>query len=135
MKCWKFWAQCKIRDIKYLDLPSVIGKPKKEVFAKVKERVGKKLSGWKENMLSNGRKEILIKAMAQAISTYTMSYFQLPKGLYEEIEGMMRRFWWGQRQQESKIVWVSWKNMCKSKLRGGMRFKDLQAFNLAMLAR
>ena len=65
------------------------------MFAEVKERVGKKLAGWKEKMLFMGGKEVLIKAVAQAITTYTMSCFLLPKGLCEEIEGMIRRFWWG----------------------------------------
>lgn len=97
--------------------------------------MGKKLAGWKEKLLSMGGKEILIKAVAQAIPTYTMSCFQLPKSLCEELEGMMRRFWWGQRQQDSKIAWVCSKKMCKSKLRGGMGFRNLQAFNLAMLAK
>lgn len=41
----------------------------------------KKLIGWKEKLLSKARKEILIKAMAQAISTYTMGYFRLPNSL------------------------------------------------------
>ena len=48
---------------------------------------------------------------------------------------MMRKFLWGQRGQESKIAWVSWKKMCKSKMNGGMGFKNPQAFNLAMLAK
>ena len=48
---------------------------------------------------------------------------------------MMRKFWWGQRGQESKTAWVSWKEMCKSKSSGGMGFRNLQAFNLAMLAK
>lgn len=52
------------RHNKYLGLPSVIGESQKQVFAEVKERVGKKLSGWKEKMLSSGGKEILIKAVA-----------------------------------------------------------------------
>ena len=106
---------------KYLGLPSIIGKSKTKVFTEIKKRVGKKLSGWKEKILSIGGKEVLIKVVVQAISTYTMSCFQLPKGLYDEMEGMMRRFWWGQRKQETNITWVSWK-MCKSKLRGGMGF-------------
>ena len=93
------------------------------------------MAGWKENFLSIGGREILIKAVAQAISTYTMSCFQLSKGLCDDIEGMTRNFWWGQRGQESRIAWVSWKRLCKSKLRGGMGFRNLQAFNLAMLAK
>ena len=92
------------RHRKYLGLPTLIGKSKKQVFAEIKEKVGKKLSGWKEKMLSMGGKEILIKAVAQAVPTYTMGYFLLPKGLCEDLEGMMRNFWWGQRNQETKMA-------------------------------
>ena len=120
---------------KYLGLPSIIGKSKNEVFVKIKERVGRKLAGWKEKFLSIGGREILIKAVAQAIPLYTMSCFQLPKGLCDDIESMMRKFWWGQHGQESRMAWVSWQRLCKSKLKGGMGFRNLQAFNLAMLAK
>ncbi|KAL0011421.1 hypothetical protein SO802_006529 [Lithocarpus litseifolius] len=115
---------------KYLGLPSIIGRSKTEVFVEVKEKVG-----WKGKLLSIGGKEILIKAVAQAVPTYTMSCFLIPKGLCEEIEGMIRKFWWGQRQDESKIAWVSWEKMCKAKSNGGMGFRNLQAFNLAMLTK
>ena len=101
------------RHNKYLSLPSIIGKSKIGVFVEIKERVGKNLSGWKEKMLSMGGKKIHIKAVAQAIPIYTMSCFQLPKSLCEEMERMMRKFWWGQHNQESKIVWTGWKKMCK----------------------
>ena len=33
------------------------------------------------------------------------------------------------------MAWVGWKKMCKSKVQGGMGFRNLQAFNLAMLAK
>ena len=120
---------------KYLGLPSVIGKSKNQVFAEIKEKVGKKLSGWKEKMLSMGGKEILIKAVTQAIPTYTMSCFQLPKGLCEDLERMERNFWWGQKDQEAKMAMVSWGKMCKPKAQGGLGFRNLQAFNLAMLSK
>lgn len=58
--------------------------------------MGKKLASWKEKMMSIGGREILIKVAAQVILTYTLSWFQLPKGLHEEIRGMMRKFWRGQ---------------------------------------
>ena len=123
------------RHKKYLGLPSLIGKSKSQVFAEIKERVGKKLAGWKGKLLSTGGQEILIKAVAQAVPTYTMSCFQLRKTLCDDLESMMKNFWWGQRNQESKIAWVSWKKMCKSKLYGGMGFRNLQAFNFALLAK
>ena len=63
------------RHSKYLGLPSIIGKSKIEVFAEIKERIGRKLFGWKEKILSIGGREILIKAVAQTIPTYTMSCF------------------------------------------------------------
>ena len=80
------------RHKKYLGIPSIIGKSKVEIFAAIKEKVEKKLSRWKEKMLSVGGREILIKVVAQAIPTYTMSCFQIPKSICNEIEGMMRKF-------------------------------------------
>ena len=49
---------------KYLGLPSIIGISKKLVFAEIKEKVSKKLAGWKGKMLSMGGKEVLIKIVA-----------------------------------------------------------------------
>ena len=66
------------------------------------------MAGWKEKMLSKVGKEVLIKAVAQAIPTYTMSYFKLPESLCEELKSMIRNFWWGQKKDERKIVWLNW---------------------------
>ena len=81
------------RHNKYLGLPSIIGKSKTQVFAEVKDKVGKKLAGCKGKLLSIGGREILIKAVAQAVPTYTMSCFQLPKTLCKDLEKFMRNFW------------------------------------------
>ena len=45
----------------YLGLPSLIGKSKSNTFRQLKERLDNKLSGWKEKILSQAGKEILIK--------------------------------------------------------------------------
>ena len=123
------------RQGKYLGLPGVIGKSKNQDFAEIKERFKRKLVGWKEKMLSMGGKEILIKAVSQAIPTYTMRCFLLRKGLCEDLERMERNFWWGQKDQETKMAWIGWKKMCTSKAQGGVGFRNLHAFNLAMLSK
>ena len=62
-----------------------MGKNKRNTFNEIKEKVHRKLAGWKEKLLSKARKEVLIKVVAQAIPTYTMSYFRLPDSLCEEL--------------------------------------------------
>ncbi|KAF5470852.1 hypothetical protein F2P56_011340 [Juglans regia] len=47
----------------------------------------------------------------------------------------MARYWWGQKNEERKVHWLSKKKMCKSKFVGGMGFKELETFNMAMLAK
>jgi len=78
-----------------LGLPSLVGRSKKNTFHALKERLDNKLSRWKEKMLSQERKEILIKAVDQVIPTYTMSVFKLPDTLCDELTSMVRTFWWG----------------------------------------
>ena len=112
-----------------------MGRNKRSTFSAIKDKVGKKLEGWKQKILSKAGKEILIKAVAQAIPTYTISCFKLPDALCEDLTSMIHNFWWGQRKDEKKIAWLSWEKMCEPKVNGGMGFKKLQQFNLALLAK
>ena len=66
---------------KYLGLPSLVGRHKKASFDYIKERIWRKLQGWEEKLLSQAGREILIKAVVQAIPTYSMCCFKLPVGL------------------------------------------------------
>ena len=80
---------------KYLGLPSFVGKRKKASFNYIKERVWRKLQGWEGKLLSQAGREVLIKSVIQAIPTYTMGCFKIPIGLCNEIETMIKKFWWG----------------------------------------
>ena len=48
--------------------------------------------GWKEKMLMVGEREVLIKAVIQAIPTYTMSCFKLLQSLCDDLVKMARQF-------------------------------------------
>ena len=91
----RFGAQVIKNHEKYLGLPLMVGRNKRNSFNSIKEKLAKKLSGWKEKLLSKVRKEILIKVVAQAIPTYTMSCFKLPDSLCDELTSLIRNFWWG----------------------------------------
>lgn len=82
---------------KYLGLPSIIGRGKKEAFLEIKQKIAPKLQGWKGKLLSQAGREVLIKSVAQAIPVYTMSCFKVPNSLCSEINSMVSKFWWGQK--------------------------------------
>lgn len=104
-------------------------------FKDLRERIAKRVIRWKEKFISKAGRKVLLKTVAQSISTYSMSLFQLPKALCNDINSIMAKYWWGQTSNEKKIHWISWKRLCDLKKNGGMGFRDIHAFNLAMLAK
>ncbi|KAI5325441.1 PREDICTED: reverse mRNAase [Prunus dulcis] len=91
--------------------------------------------GWSEQFLSQVGKEILIKAVAMAMPNYAMSCFKLPVSLCKEIEKDIARYWRHSNKKQKGIHWVSWQRLSLLKYAGGLGFRDLICFNLAMLAK
>ena len=112
-----------------------MGKGKIKAFSHIKDQVGRKIAGWKGKLSSNAGCEIMIKAVAQVTTTYTMNCFKLLDALCHDLNSMVSQFWWGQKDKEQKMAWTSWDNLCRPKVEGGMGFKDLKVFNLALLAK
>ncbi|GKV02210.1 hypothetical protein SLEP1_g14669 [Rubroshorea leprosula] len=94
-----------------------------------------KLQGWKRALLSQAGREVLIKAVVLAMPSYAMACFKFPVRICSLINKEIRAFWWGQQEQEKRISWIPWTKMVTSKWHGGLGFKDLECFDLALLAR
>jgi len=69
-----------------------VGRGKKKAFNRIKDQVGRKIVGWKGKLLSNLGKEVLIKVVAQATITYTMSCFKLSDSLCRVLNSMVSQF-------------------------------------------
>jgi len=91
---------------KYPSLPSFVGRAKKQNFNYIWERIWHKMQGWKERLLSQDSREVLIKAVLQAMPTFTMGCFKIPKSLCKDIESLIQKFWWGYKGDKRKTHWV-----------------------------
>ena len=119
---------------RYLGIPSISRRSKKQIFDSLLDRIWKKLQGWKEKLPRAG-KEVLLKSVIQAIPSYLMGVYKIPAGVIQKIHSAMARFWWGSSENRRKIHWKSWDSLCTLKCFGGMGFKDLKVFNDALLGR
>jgi hypothetical protein len=92
------------------------------------DRVLARISGWKEKLLSLGGKEILIKAIAQAITVFAMMVFKITKNICKGISDAISQFWWGDEEEQKHMHWKAWWKLCIPKKSGGMGFRDFTMF-------
>ncbi|KAL0444003.1 UNVERIFIED_CONTAM: hypothetical protein Slati_2123000 [Sesamum latifolium] len=122
------------RHEKYLGLPTVTGRSKRKLFESIKDRIWSKLHNWAAKKLSQAGRSVLLKTVLQTIPTYAMSYFRLPDTFLSDLESIMADFFWHD-DEESRIHWMAWAKLCKPKAEGGLGFRSLKEFNLALLAK
>ncbi|XP_019167808.1 PREDICTED: uncharacterized protein LOC109163513 [Ipomoea nil] len=79
---------------KYLGLPSLVGKRKKEILGYLKEQILTRVRIWNSKFLSRAGREVLLKNVIQAMPSYAMMVFLLPTGLCKDIETLMTEYWW-----------------------------------------
>jgi hypothetical protein len=68
---------------KYLGLPTLVGRSRLKAFKGIKDKVWVRLNDLKVQFLSQAGKEILIKAVIQAIPTYCMECFSITSGFMQ----------------------------------------------------
>lgn len=126
-----------ITNTKYLGLPSLVGRSKKRVFGYLKENACKRIQACQTKPISQSGKIVLIRNVAQAIPAYSMSCFLLPKSPCQELEQMFNNYWWKTKNGGNRkgLNWLFWNNMSIPKSKGGLGFRNLHGFNIALLGK
>lgn len=78
----------------------------------------------------------MIQSIIQAIPTYTMLTFKLPDGVSDDMDDMVRKFWWESNPNSGRgMALKSWKEVCKPKRLEGLGFQKFKDINQALLAK
>jgi hypothetical protein len=108
---------------KDLGLPPFLQRSKKQTFIDTKERVLKRVSGWKARVLLQAGRTTLIRAVASAIPAYSMSTYLLPKSLCASIDKSLKDFWWGFKEDKQRnYTPKASESICKPKSCGALDY-------------
>lgn len=78
----------------------------------------------------------MIKAILQAMPTFTMGCFKLPKSLYVRTLNLLFESFGGDtRERTEKFIGLGGINFAILNAKGGLGFKDIENFNLALLGK
>jgi len=94
-----------------------------------------KLAKWKQIYLSMGGRITLINYVLTALRIYLLSFFRILKKVVHKIVSIQRNFLWGGGNEATKIPWVKWDTVCLFMNKGGLRIKDLNKFNEALVGK
>ena len=94
-----------------------------------------RVNEWTGRWLSKGGKEVLSKSILFALLTHVMSTFLLPLEICENLASATAQFWWSSNPPKRGIHWVKWEKVCLPRGEGGIGFRMIHEFNLALLAK
>jgi hypothetical protein len=86
-------------------------------------------------MLACAGREVFLKTVIQSIPTHSMSCFKLTKKVCNNLRAIIGKYWWSSSLDRNSIHWVAWNVLTKPKIKGGMGFRELERFNVAMLGK
>lgn len=105
---------------KYLGLPTAVGQSTKEAFEYMPGRLRGLVGGWSGRAASCAGREVLIKSVAQAVPTYPMSCFLIPKSTCKKMKTVMANYWWGGAADSRRTHWQRWEKVTDPKVHGGI---------------
>lgn len=99
---------------RYLGVPLFTSIITKSFHSFIVDCMRRKLGVWRTNNLSLVRHVTLVNSILSTLPNYIMQIVSLPKGLCEDIDGIIRNFMWGHNSGSRKINLVDWNSICDS---------------------
>ncbi|XP_026459605.1 uncharacterized protein LOC113360297 [Papaver somniferum] len=92
-----------------------------------------KLKGWKEKVMPQSSRMVLIKVVLANVPTFQMGCFIIPKTITKKTNAIQRDFWWGKDTNSGGFYPKTLPSLCKPIHKGGLGFRYSHKFNLNMV--
>jgi len=106
-----------------------------EFWRPIIHKIQYRLFIWKGKLLSIAGQIYFIKSVVTALPLFYMSFFKVPKQVCKEIRSIQINFLWGWGSEGKKIPWVAWNKVCMPAEEGGLGIRDIQRFNVTLVAK
>ncbi|GFZ11471.1 hypothetical protein Acr_22g0008690 [Actinidia rufa] len=120
---------------RYLGLPVASTKLTIAQFHPFTDRIAGYLNAWAGMKLSYAGRCELIRSILQGVECFWLASLYIPAGIRDRLIRMCRNFLWGGQCYVFKKALVAWESICLPKMEGGLGFKNLEAWNLALLSK
>lgn len=77
---------------------------RREIFGVLKEQIWARINSWGEKLLPSAGREIMIKAVLQAILSYTISCLLLPNNITNTLDNAIGSYWWSGVVLDKKLL-------------------------------
>ena len=88
---------------RYLGIPMHYRRLQNSDWKGVDERFQKKLSGWKEKLLSAGGKLVLINYVLSSLPLFIFSFFEVSREVLKKLDFYRSRFFWQSNEHKKSI--------------------------------
>ncbi|XP_071688580.1 uncharacterized protein [Rutidosis leptorrhynchoides] len=119
----------------YLGLPIGANVKKLSNWKPVIDKFVKRLLDWKARTISFGGRLTLVYAVLNSLPLYYFSLYRAPPFVLKKLESVRRNFFWGGSGDVSKISWVKWDDVIRSRADGELSVGSLNCKNLALIGK
>lgn len=118
---------------KSLGAPIIHGRRSKRYFQSLLDKVRDRLASWKSLSLALAGRLTLARSVLTSLPMTNMQTCDLPSGINQELDQIVRDFLWGSSTEARKMHHVSWRSICQPKDRGGLGLRSASDRNTVLL--
>ncbi|PKU77129.1 Putative ribonuclease H protein [Dendrobium catenatum] len=110
---------------KYLGAPIFRGLKKSHLFDEIIQKMIDRISSWEFQFLSYGGRLTVLKSILNSMAFHLFQVIQPNIATVLRLERILNKFFWGSRNNVTRMHWTSWSKLCGPLNEGGLGCKSI----------